>query len=238
MGGEKRLRALIGKGFQIFGSNLLCVEITAMHYVLIQMILSNHMTVPAFSANGVLPPFVNGNPTEPNSRSPYIATMEEIIDVFCTSAARARLLKGLNEYRKHLFQGGFVTGYQWLDGSFVENVELLRGRPPSDIDVVTLFHRPVKYQADDAAWVNDYRLLLHNQFFNTHLIKPKYNCDTYAIDMDAAPKSMIRSTTYWFGLFSDIRGSSEKKGIVEVPLANNPSEFAFIDGMIGGKFDV
>jgi hypothetical protein len=28
-------------------------------------------------------------------------------------------------------------GFQWLDGSFAEQIELLEGRPPKDIDVVS-----------------------------------------------------------------------------------------------------
>lgn len=95
------------------------------------------MPIPNFSASGVLPPFVNNNPTDPLSRSPYRATIFELVETFCTSSARANLLLGLNRCRKHLFEGGFVNGFQWIDASFVENIELRENRPPRDIDVFT-----------------------------------------------------------------------------------------------------
>ncbi|MDA1231040.1 MAG: hypothetical protein O2856_09720 [Planctomycetota bacterium] len=32
-----------------------------------------------------------------------------------------------------------MTGFQWLDGSFLEDIELGDGRPPRDLDVVTVY---------------------------------------------------------------------------------------------------
>ena len=127
---------------------------------------------------------------------------------------------------------------QWIDGSFVEDVESTRNRPPKDIDVVTLFNRPLKYFSDPKLWAHDYRAFLHNDFFNTLTIKPKYHCDTYCIDMDGDPFSSVSSATYWFGLFSEQRGSSRRKGIVEVPLATDPMEFQRVDSQLAVKFNV
>ncbi|ATX65053.1 DUF6932 family protein [Roseinatronobacter bogoriensis] len=196
------------------------------------------MPIPDFAANGALPPFISGDPTIPNARSPFQATMHEVVNRFCTSRERAKLLKGLNEYRKHLHSGGFVSGSQWIDGSFVENVELLRKRSPSDIDVVTLFNRPLKYQTQPKSWEPDYTNHIHRTFFDTVNMKPTYYCDTYAVDLDAGSRSLVRNTTYWFGLFSDMRGSSSKKGILEIPLSVDPMEFAAINQAIGAKFNV
>ena len=196
------------------------------------------MAIPDFAPHGALPPFVEGDPITASGRSPYTAEMQDFVERFCTTSHRAKLLRGLNAYRKHLFEGGFVSGYHWLDGSFVENVEATRSRPPRDIDVVTLFNRPIKYQANLASWAIDYPSQLHGQFFETRNMKPRYNCDTYAINLDAESRALVRDTTYWFGLFSEMRGSTEKKGIVEIPLANDPMEFDAIDGQIGGKFSV
>lgn len=196
------------------------------------------MPIPDFAAHGALPPFISGHPTIPNARSPFPATMHEVVDRFCTSLERAKLLKGLNEYRKHLHSGGFVSGSQWIDGSFIENIEVLRKRSPSDIDVVTLFNRPVKYQTQPKKWEPDYKNHIHGTFFDTAKMKPTYCCDTYAVDLDAGSRSLVRNTTYWFGLFSDMRGSNAKKGILEIPLAMDPMEFAAIDQAIGGKFNV
>ena len=196
------------------------------------------MTIPSFAPHGALPPFTDGDPTNPRARSPYAAEMRVFVERFCTTPPRAKLLKGLNAYRKHLFKGGFVSGYHWLDGSFVENVEVTRKRPPSDIDVITLFNRPIKYQANMASWASDYPTQIHPQYFETRNMKPRFFCDTFAINLDAEARALVRDTTYWFGLFSDIRGSTEKKGIVEIPLATDPMEFDAIDAQIGGRFDV
>jgi hypothetical protein len=203
-----------------------------------ERISSFFMPIPDFADHGGLPPFVNGHPTLPNARSPFEATMQEIVDRFCTSAHRAKLLKGLNEYRKLLHSGGFLAGSQWIDGSFVEDVEKTQKRNPNDIDVVTLYHRPIKYQSDPQSWGADYTNHLRNQFFNTIAIKPVYLCDTYDIDLDAGSRPIVRNTTYWFGLFTDMRGSGSKKGILEVPLAVDPMEFAAVDQAIGSRFDV
>ncbi|WP_414651656.1 DUF6932 family protein [Hafnia paralvei] len=32
---------------------------------------------------------------------------------------------------------GLAEGFQWVDGSFTENIELIERRTPNDVDVVT-----------------------------------------------------------------------------------------------------
>lgn len=201
-------------------------------------IFETFMPIPEFAAHGALPPFISGHATDPNARSPYQATMIEVVERFCTSPARAQLLKGLNAYRKHLHAGGFISGTQWIDGSFVENVELLRRRPPNDIDVVTLFNRPVKYQLNVSAWAADFATHLFASYFDTKLMKPQFKCDTYPIDLDAGPRALVRNTTYWHGLFSDMRETHTKKGIIEIPLPVDAMEFLAVEQRIGGKFNV
>lgn len=196
------------------------------------------MLIPPFSPSGALPPFVDSSPTNPAKRSPYETDVYQLVERFCTTKHRATLLIGLNAYREHLFRGGFISGHQWIDGSFVEDVETVRGRPPSDIDVVTLFNRPIKYQHDAPLWAADYSGNIHERFFATKKMKPLYNCDTYSIDLDADAASLVSATMYWGGLFTDIRGSTEKKGIVSIPLAQDPMEFTAVSNLIGGKFDV
>lgn len=196
------------------------------------------MIIPPFTSSGVLPPYIDANPTVPTKRSPYVTDMFQVVERFCTSIHRAKLLLGLNAYRKHLSEGGFVSGYQWIDGSFVEDVEKTRGRPPSDIDVVTLFNRPIKYQVSDGSWEADYQATLHHEYFATAHMKPRYSCDTYSIDLDADQASLVDHTMYWGGLFTDIKGSTEKKGIVRIPLPRDQMEFSAISSAIGGKFDV
>ena len=196
------------------------------------------MPIPEFADHGGLPAFVNGHATMPDARSPFLVTIHEIVERFCTSERRAKLLMGLNEYRKHLHSGGFIAGSQWIDGSFVENVERTEKRSPNDIDLVTLYHRPLKYQADATLWAVDYQNHLRATFFDTMVIKPAYFCDAYDIDLDAGTRPNVRNFTYWFGLFTDMRGSGSKKGILEVPLAVDPMEFVAVERAIGSRFNV
>jgi hypothetical protein len=45
---------------------------------------------------------------------------------------------------------GIVEGFQWIDGSFIEDAEKSRGRPPADIDIITFGGRPAGYAEKDA----------------------------------------------------------------------------------------
>lgn len=106
--------------------------------------------IPPFTRGGALPPYV-GNPVSPSDRSPYVTTLVEVVARFATSARRGDILRGYLDYRAALREVGFVSGYQWLDGSFVECVEETRGKPPNDLDLVTFYHRPSE-TADDGTW--------------------------------------------------------------------------------------
>ena len=56
---------------------------------------------------------------------------------FAISPARAAILRGFLDYRAALHAAGIIVGFQWVDGSFVENIETLEEREPNDMDVVT-----------------------------------------------------------------------------------------------------
>ena len=98
--------------------------------------------IPDWSPQGILPPI---NPQSPTSvdRSPYDVSLTDLIIRFSTSPERCRILDGLLRYREALHGVGLVHGFQWLDGSFLEHIELLENRAPHDIDVVTFYHLPV-----------------------------------------------------------------------------------------------
>src|SRR5437660_55494 len=99
--------------------------------------------IPNFDLSGVLPPYVGPSPAESGAfMSPYEASIVEMVDKFATSPERKAILIGLLRYRDALATAGIVDGFQWLDGSFLENIEEREGRPPGDIDIVTFLHRP------------------------------------------------------------------------------------------------
>src|SRR5438067_12351601 len=98
--------------------------------------------IPPFSQSLVLPP-IYGNPAQ---RSPYRASFTELAQRLATSDHRKQLLRGLRLYRAKLRDIG-ITGFQWINGSLVENVEELRQDNPKDVDVVTFFRRPPNMRA-------------------------------------------------------------------------------------------
>lgn len=91
---------------------------------------------------GVVPPIRPGSDPAGTDRSPYEVTMEELVNRFCLSADRAEILKGFLELRSDLNSIGINRGFQWVDGSFLENIEDTEARPPNDIDVVMFAFLP------------------------------------------------------------------------------------------------
>lgn len=194
--------------------------------------------VPEYDTSGVLPTFVGADAVQPSARSPYRVTVQELVRRFAYTKERAKLLLGLNAYRQTLFSRGFTQGMQWIDGSFVEDVERTRGRPPKDIDLVTLFRRPLAYTGKPAVWKADFRNTIFPALFDVKSCKASFHCDTYPIDLESDSESLIAQSNYWLGLFSEQRNTKSRKGIVAIPLPNDAFEFTAISAMIRGMHDV
>ncbi|WP_312277246.1 DUF6932 family protein [Kosakonia cowanii] len=174
--------------------------------------------IPSFSVSGVLPPFLGGDPTVPAGQAPFRVTIDEVVDRFSFSLERIAILEGFLHYREQMRTLN-VDGYQWLDGSFVEDCEGIRGRPPGDIDIVTFAYRPVDQQGailDSHAF-----LALSNQrpdLFDPDDAKQTYRCDAYYVDLNQKPHALAASVTYWCNLFSHTRVNSLWKGMLQVML--------------------
>ena len=171
--------------------------------------------IPAFNLSRVLPPFIGASATERDGLSPFETTMGELVNRFATSDERARILEGLLDYREAVRQIGIVEGFQWIAGSFCEEVETIRGCPPNDVDVVTFGRRPVP----DAQWVGFF--LANPQVFNPVIAKQTFKSDAYYVDLSNDPDIIVEDTTYWSGLFSHQRNSHLWKGMIKVPLASD-----------------
>jgi hypothetical protein len=171
-------------------------------------------TIPSFNHSGVLPPYVGADPTIVAGMAPYVATIDEMVARFNTSPSRATLLQGLLRYRRDLISVG-LYGWQWLDGSFMEDVETLQSRSPSDIDVVTFVAPPasVTSAAQGQAFA-----VANAHLLNNTQTKPLYGCDAYIVNLGLGPYSVVSQARYWFGLFSHQRVSAVWKGMVEVAL--------------------
>jgi hypothetical protein len=167
--------------------------------------------------DGLLPPFV-GLATATDNRSPYATTVPELIIRFGTSRRRRELLAGLIAYRKRLRAFGLHDGLQWINGSFVEDSESLRGRPPSDIDVVT-FASLGKARSTHEQVVEAFRA--NAGLFNNLSVKAAHGCDAYFVDTALPPDKLIASTGYWANLFGHQRDTCRWKGIVMVKLVDD-----------------
>ena len=179
--------------------------------------------IPKFNHSGVLPPTLpGGDPTLQAHMSPYPASMSAVVIHFATSTERILILEGMLRYREYLLSTGIENGFQWLDGSFVEDCESTRSRPPKDIDLVTFAERPAGYTADkdwdtfcDKHW---------EHAFDPDAIKAAYSCDAYYVDLSISAQFLVRRTRYWFGLFSHQRGTNVWKGMIEVPLLSDDDD--------------
>jgi hypothetical protein len=170
--------------------------------------------IPDFTISGILPPFQGPSPVVAALMSPYQTTLSRIATKLCVSNERRNIFRGLLAYRQQLNAIGLSVGFQWLSGSFMEDIETLEARSPNDVDVVTFCHRPPAISSD-AAWqtFTDTNIAL----IDAPLVKATFMCDAYFVDLDITPLSVVDQTRYWFGLFSHRRGGLWK-GMLQVPL--------------------
>ena len=170
--------------------------------------------IPAFDPNLVLPPHL-GDPTRPDHMSPYPCTTLDLCVRFGTTLERREILSKFLDFRDRLRGQGLANGFQWLDGSFLEDVEARDGRPPRDLDVVTF------YWGYDLAFQRALVAAMP-EFADPRLSKARYSLDHYAVDAGHEPAATVEYSRYWVLLFSHNR-LGVWKGILKVEL-NTPTE--------------
>ena len=175
--------------------------------------------IPEFNHSHVLPPFL-GQSHSSATGSPYEVCATELVNRFATSPERVHLLDGLFRYRAALDQLGFVSGFQWLDGSFVEDAEKFRGKAPQDIDVVTFVHPP----ADKAAHEISLMMQRNPELFDRQKCLDNYGCDTFLVRLNVPAQRLVRETTFWHGFFSHRRDDQVWKGLLQLPLSSDDGE--------------
>ena len=174
--------------------------------------------IPSWNLSGVLPPFVGSDSTSPGS--PYWTTTEELAQRFAHSPARRMIFQGFLKYRQVLLGVGVHDAFQWLDGSFLEDVERVQNRIPQDIDLVTFGHLPGSPLdvAGKIAFRNG-----HLDLFEPVRTKARYLCDAYFVDLSLPPRKLVDRSKYWSGLFSHRRATYLWKGMVALDLASHDS---------------
>lgn len=114
-------------------------------------------------------------------------------------------------YRAALHATGLVRGFQWLDGSFLEHIEVTESRAPNDIDVVTFYHLPAGTSQKQ----------LHasaSALFDNTSVTANYRVDTYLVHLGMPPERLTQQSAYWYSVWSH-RRNQRWKGFVQVNLA-------------------
>ena len=169
--------------------------------------------IPSFTPQGVLPPYV-GSPTNGAGFAPYHVSLLEFAQHFATSKPRVAILQGFMQHRGRLIAAG-VRGFQWIDGSFVEDIEKTESRSPRDVDVVTFHGRP-PHLSDPLAW-NTF-VNANMELFDPAQSKTTFHVDAQYVDFGFGPVATVRATSFWYGLFSHKRVVGLWKGLIEVPM--------------------
>lgn len=167
------------------------------------------MPIPNFDHNLVLPPH-SGDPWLPGDLSPYPCTTLELVEKFATSPERKQILAGYLEFRQRLRSEGLLTGFQWLDGSFLEDIETREGRPPADLDLVTI------YWGYDRAFQIDLARKFP-EFASPLQSKATFRLDHYPFDAGDNPANTVEWSRYWALLFSHNR-QGVWKGMLRIDL--------------------
>ena len=119
----------------------------------------------------------------------------------------------------------YTDGVQFIDGSFVENVENREGRDPNDIDVFSFVARPHRYRTNAALWATRGFGEWTTEIADRNRNKTRFGLDAYAIAIDQAPAlGLIDETIYWYSLFAHKRITHDWKGFVRIQL--NPADDA------------
>jgi hypothetical protein len=176
--------------------------------------------IPAWNTEGVIPPIPVGDPFS-RIRSPYVVPLDEVMVRFGMTSERRMLLTGLLRYRSALHAVGLIQGFQWLDGSFLEDVERMASRQPNDIDVVTFYHLPPG--ATQASIAQRIGGLFPQSSADLRAIKQAFHVDAYGQCLDVQAERIVGSSTYWYSMWSH-RRNGVWKGYVQVDLA--PAEDA------------
>ena len=167
--------------------------------------------IPEYNHNNVLPPFI-GDVTSPYGYSPYKCDIVEFCRHFAKSPERIAILKGFVQFRLDCLANG-ISGRQWIDGDFVENIEESESKDPDRVLVISL----VKIESQDEA-----ERLLKNfpEFADPRLSVPKYKVDHYVFVINQDADTIIEQSKFWSQYFCHNR-RGVWKGMLEIPLYDN-----------------
>lgn len=162
------------------------------------------MPVPGFTIDGVLPPFLGLEPVEAaDQMTPYVVTPADVVAALGTTANRRDILGKWFAHRHELRELGF-SGFQWLDGSFLEDKE------PADLDLVIFYEPPAGMPLPDLIALAN----ANANLFAHAAVKAQFRLDAYFLRLDGDPTFLVQGAAYYLGLFSHQRVTSIWKGML------------------------
>lgn len=173
--------------------------------------MTSPIPIPGWNSLGLIPPCIGG--ATARARAPYAVKLADVLLRYNTCPDRLEILKGLMSFRAAVHGKNLVSGFQWLDGSFLENVEALQSRPPRDIDVVTFYRLPA---GETQQSVYD----RSPELFSAEYCKEHYHVDAFFACLDDVPESLVANTTYWYSVWAHQRRTYTWKGFLTVDLAD------------------
>ena len=174
--------------------------------------------IPNWSSRGVLPPINSATPTLLD-RSPYRVSLIDFVLRFGNTDPRRRIVAGFLDFRSALHGIGVDSGFQWVDGSFLEDIERVENRPPRDLDLVTFFRLP-EGQTQQTLWD------AYPHIFNNAYCKENFCVDAYFKILDVRSlESLVAQSAYWYSVWSH-RRNGDWKGYLQLDLSNTDDETA------------
>lgn len=166
--------------------------------------------IPSWNKMGVIPP-IEGEPSSLN-RSPYVVDLPTLIERFAISKKRCFILEGFLKFRAELHNVGIISGFQWINGSFVENVELTSARAPRDIDVVTFYAIP---NGESQRQIFDKM----GELYDSKYCSENFSVDSYYQALGSPLDDyLVNRVSYWYGLWSHRSADYAWKGFLQVSL--------------------
>jgi hypothetical protein len=151
-------------------------------------------------------------------RAPYKISVPELVQRFGTSPERCDILAGFIAYRAELAMLGIVDGFQWVDGSFTENIEAIDNRPPRDIDVVTFYRLPAG-ETQKTLYNKDPQLFPRTEPEKA-VLRQRFYVDGVMSCLDARLDQVIKQVVFFYSLMSHRRDQTWK-GFVQVELSQS-----------------
>ena len=95
-------------------------------------------------------------------------------------------MRKLVAYRGLIGGDDHVNGVQFIDGRFVENIELVEARNPNGSDVFSILPPPAKYVNNQPIWISSGLPFWQSEIADNPKNKQRFSLDSYAMMLDTS----------------------------------------------------